>query len=248
LATKYKKPIGRKFEINTNLALAMFLLCLTPMIHSSTVLAAISGDNEMDEATQAENAGKYQNAERKYREAIEKFKDNKRDFPMSFALNSLGNLYVKQNQLGKAFDAYNNALEIRKVALARRTDDGGAPLAASVSQAVQKDLGLTMVALGSVYTRQKEFEKAENILSNALLAIKTSWGPQHDCVGAALAAIGDLRFAEGNYAEAEKYYRQAFTIRRKYHALNDPTLGALVRNKAAVLSALRKADHTKRQP
>ncbi len=212
------------------------------MIHSSTVLAAGSGDSEMDEATQADSAGKYQNAERKYREAIEKFKDNKRDFPLSFALNSLGNLYVKQDQLGKAVDAYNNSLEIRKAALARRTNDDGAPLSVSITKAVQKDLGLTMVALGAVYIRQKNFEKAENILFNALLTIKTSWGPQHDCVGVALASIGDLKFAAGNYAEAEKYYRQALTIRRQYHTLNDPTLSALVRNKAAVSSARRKAE------
>jgi tetratricopeptide (TPR) repeat protein len=127
--------------------------------------------------------------------------------------------------------------------VARGTDDSGAPLSASVRKPVQNDLGLAMMALGSVYTRQTEYEKAETTLSNALLTIKSSWGPQHDCVGAALAAIGDLRFAQGNYAEAEKYYRQALAIRRKYHALNDPALTALVRNNAAVLSALRKTGH-----
>lgn len=164
---------------------------------------------------------------------------------MSFALNSLGNLYVKQDQLGKAVAAYKSSLEIRKVALARGTNDEGAPLSAPVVKTVQKDLGITMVALGSVYIRQKEYEKAENILSNALLTIKSIWGPQDDCVGAALAAIGDLRFAEGNYAESEKCYRQALAIRRKYHALSDPALSALIRNNAAVLNTIRKTGHRK---
>ena len=115
------------------------------MIYSSTSLAAVSGDNEMEEATQAENAGNYQIAETKYCEAIEKFKDSKRQLPLSFALNSLSNLYVKHNQLGKAVDAYESAVEIRRTALARGTDDRGAQLSESVRKAVQKDLGLTMV-------------------------------------------------------------------------------------------------------
>lgn len=56
------------------LVLAMFLLYITTMIYCSAVLASVSGDNEMAEATQAENAGDFQYAERKYHEAIEKFK------------------------------------------------------------------------------------------------------------------------------------------------------------------------------
>ena len=129
------------------------------MIHSSAVWAAGPGDNELAEATQSENAGNYQESEKKYREAIEKFKINKRDLTLSFALDVLGNLYFTQNQLDKAVDAYKNAVDIRKIVLARGTDDAGAPLSAPVHKSVQNDLGLAMMALGSVYTRQTEYEK-----------------------------------------------------------------------------------------
>lgn len=223
----------------TSLALELILVCVTPMILPSAVFAASPGDQEIAEATQAQNAGNYQQAEMKYRAAIQKFKDNRRDFPLSFALDSLGNLYYQHNQLGKAVDAYKSALEIRKAALKRGTDDRGARLSTSVRKSVQKDLGLAMMALGSVYTQQTDFESAERMLSDALVTIKSNWGPQDDCVGAVLAAIGDLRFAQGNHGEAEKYYRQALAIRRKYHALNDPALSALIKNIAAVKSHLQ---------
>jgi tetratricopeptide (TPR) repeat protein len=141
------------------LVLTLFVLCITPVIHSSAVLAAGPGDNELAEATQAEIAGNYQESEKKYREAIEKFKDNKRDHPRQNSAGVLGNLYFKQNQLDKAVDAYENVVEIRKIVLVRGTDDGGAPLSASDRKSVQNDLGLAMMALGSVYTRKQNMKR-----------------------------------------------------------------------------------------
>ena len=229
-------------KLKTSLLLASFL-CINLVNHSLRVLAADSGDEEMVEAAQSEKSGHYQEAEAKYREAVEKFTEDKRDLPLSFALDSLGNLYFSQNQLEKAASAYSKVVEICKATVVRGTDDSGVPFSDSARMSIQKDLGLAMVALGSVYTRQTKYQKGEDILPEALLTIKSSFGPQHDCVGVALAAIGDLKFAEGNYAEAEKYYRQSLTIRRKYHALNDPALSALLKNHAAVVSALRKRSH-----
>ena len=74
--------------------------------------------------------------------------------------------------------------------------------------------------------------------SDALSRVKASWGPEHDCTGVALAAIGDLRFAQGKYAEAESYYKQAMAIRSKYHPLKE--LGVLVANYTSVLKTLKK--------
>lgn len=218
------------------------LLCINPMFHSTSVLAA-AGDEEMAEAEQAERAGHFAESETKYREAIEKFKDKKRDLPLGFAWDSLGSLYFKRNQLDKAADAYSKTVDARKAVLTRGTDDNGAPLTGQVLNSLQKDLGLAMMSLGSVYTRQKEYEKAEKLLFDALEIVKATFGPEHDCVGVVLAAIGDLRFAQGNYAEAEKYYAQAIVIRRKYHSLNDPEISALLKNHSAVAKIQRKAGH-----
>jgi tetratricopeptide (TPR) repeat protein len=205
---------------------------------TAVIAADLIGDEEVSQAQEAQEKGDVASAESKYLEAIEKFRSSKRDLPLSWALRSLGDLYTEQNKLAEAADSYNNAWKIRNSVLVRGTDDNNVAISNLNRKLLEKDTALIMVALGSVYTRQKDFTKAQSTLSDALSKVKASWGPEHDCTGVALAAIGDLKFAQGKYAEAESYYRQAMAIRSKYNPLKE--LGVLVTNYASVLKTLKK--------
>jgi tetratricopeptide (TPR) repeat protein len=205
---------------------------------TAVIAADLVGDEEVSQAQEAQGEGDQASAENKYLEAIEKFKSSKRDLPLSWALRNLGDIYTQQNRLTEAADSYNNAWKIRNNVLVRGTDDNNIAISSLNRKMLEKDTALIMVALGSVYTRQKDFTKAQSTLSDALSRVKASWGPEHDCTGVALAAIGDLRFAQGKYAEAASYYKQAITIRSKYHPLKE--LGVLVANYSAVLKTLKK--------
>jgi tetratricopeptide (TPR) repeat protein len=215
------------------LALANITLSWTAVIAADHI-----GDEEVSQAQEAQEEGDQASAENKYLEAIEKFRSSKRDLPLSWALRNLGDIYTQQNKLTEAADSYNNAWKIRNNVLVRGTDDNNVSISSLNRKMLEKDTALIMVALGSVYTRQKDFTKAQSTLSDALSRVKTSWGPEHDCTGVALAAIGDLRFAQGKYAEAESYYKQAMAIRSKYHPLKE--LGVLVANYTSVLKTLKK--------
>ncbi len=221
----------------------LLLLCLLALANttlSSTVAIAadLAGDEEVGQAQEAQKVGDQAKAQNKYLEAIEQFKGAKRDLPLSWALRNLGDIYTQQNKLAEAADSYNNALKIRKSVLVRGTDDNNIAISSLNRKMLERDTALIMVALGSVYTRQQDFTKAQSTLSDALSVVKASWGPEHDCTGVALAAIGDLKFAQGKYAEAESYYKQAMSIRSKYHPLKE--LDILVANYSSVLKALKK--------
>jgi tetratricopeptide (TPR) repeat protein len=220
------------------LPLCLLALANVTLPWTAVIAADLVGDEEVSQAQEAQGEGDQASAENKYLEAIEKFKSSKRDLPLSWALRNLGDIYTQQNRLTEAADSYNNAWKIRNNVLVRGTDDNNIAISSLNRKMLEKDTALIMVALGSVYTRQKDFTKAQSTLSDALSRVKTSWGPEHDCTGVALAAIGDLRFAQGKYAEAASYYKQAITIRSKYHPLKE--LGVLVANYSAVLKTLKK--------
>lgn len=220
------------------LLLCLLALVIAPLSWTAVFAADLVGDEEVSQAQEAQKEGNQALAEHKYLEAIEKFKESKRDLPLSWALRNLGDIYTQQNRLTEAAESYNSAWKIRNNVLVRGTDDNNISISSQNRKMLEKDTALIMVALGSVYTRQKDFAKAQSILSDALSRVKASWSPEHDCTGVALAAIGDLRFVQGKYAEAESYYKQAMAIRSKYQPLKE--LGVLVTNYAAVLKALKK--------
>jgi tetratricopeptide (TPR) repeat protein len=218
-------------------------LCLLALVNvtlpwTAVMAADLGGDEEASQAQEAQRNGDQASAENKYLEAIEKFKSSKRELPLSWALRNLGDIYTQQNKLTAAADSYNNAWEIRNNVLVRGTDDNNIAITSLNRKMLEKDSAIILVALGSVYTRKNDFTKAQSTLSDALSKVKASWGPEHDCTGVALAAIGDLRFAQGRYAEAESYYKQAIAIRSKHHPLKE--LDVLVANYASVLKALKK--------
>jgi tetratricopeptide (TPR) repeat protein len=159
--------------------------------------------------------------------------------PLSWALRNLGDIYTQQNKLTAAADSYNNAWKIRNNVLVRGTDDNNIAIYKPEPKDARKRYRHHIGGIGKCfYTRKNDFTKAQSTLSDALSRVKASWGPEHDCTGVALAAIGDLRFAQGRYAEAESYYKQAIAIRSKHHPLKE--LDVLVANYASVLKALKK--------
>lgn len=220
------------------LPLCLLALANVTLPWTAVIAEDLGGDEEASQAQEAQRDGDQASAENKYLEAIEKFKSSKRDLPLSWALRNLGDIYTQQNKLTEAAESYKDAWKIRNNVLVRGTDDNNIAITNLNRKMLDKDTALIMVALGSVYTRQSDFTKAQSTLLDALSRVKASWGPEHDCTGVALAAIGDLKFAQGRYAEAESYYKQAMAIRSKYHSLKD--LDVLVANYASVLKTLKK--------
>ncbi|HEY3245104.1 MAG TPA: serine/threonine-protein kinase [Phycisphaerae bacterium] len=85
----------------------------------------------------------------------------------------------------------------------------------------QKFKGLPLVqatllsTLGSVYGRLELFERATAALRSALELRRAALGPRHPVVSDSLCELGRALQHKGEYAEAERLYRQALDIRHQ---------------------------------
>jgi eukaryotic-like serine/threonine-protein kinase len=85
---------------------------------------------------------------------------------------------------------------------------------------------LTM--LGRTYRRLGAYERAEELLEQALEGARGAFGPEHLRVAQALQDLGVVRGDRGHYAEARRGLEDALAMRRRLQPLGDAELGVLL--------------------
>jgi tetratricopeptide (TPR) repeat protein len=116
------------------------------------------------------------------------------DLLLTQIFNSLGIVCFWQGKNGKAEDFFSKALLL--------VSTSGIPF----------DLSELLNNLGAVYTIDRKFEKAEQILQRALKIKEDLAGPLHPDLTSTLDGLGMLYANTGRYAEAENQYLRALKI------------------------------------
>ena len=95
------------------------------------------------------------------------------------------------------------------------------------------DLALTMVRLGMAYNTRDRYDEAGALFEEAL-AIYNRQGIESVGKGEALNTLGSVRRKQGDFAEAEAYYKQAIALLREVTGGNHYELAVALNNLAAL--------------
>jgi tetratricopeptide (TPR) repeat protein len=176
----------------------------------------------------------FSKAERYYEQILEQFASKCSPRNLATTLNSLGIVYGEQNDYGKALQAYEEALAIRR------------KLAADNPQAYLPTVAETLNNLGNVYRKQNDAGKALQAYEEALaisrkLAAENPQAYLPD-VARTLNNLGIVYDEQNDYGKALQAYEEALAIRRKLAADNPqaylPDVAATLNNLGVVYGRL----------
>ncbi len=94
-----------------------------------------------------------------------------------------------------------------------------------------------LAALGSVYYRLGQYEKAQPLLEQALAERRALWGDEHEEVVESLTSLSDLFYETGAYDKVEALDREALAVRRRLLGNDHPDVAMNLNNLAALLHA-----------
>lgn len=160
--------------------------------------------------------GKYKDAEKLYREALQ---DARRLGPGGDALvaNNLNGLGDTLSQLGSDAEAeglYRDALEID-----RRLHG---PESVQVAQTLQGLAGTLFFAA--------RYQEAEPLMLHSLAIWRKQLGPKHWKVGSNLNDLGALYFQTGRYREAVDVWKESLGISEQWAGKDHPEVGSILNN------------------
>ena len=166
--------------------------------------------------------GKYQEAERMYRQALElKEKVLSQEHPDTLAsMNNLAVVLDKQGKYEEAEQMYRQALELKEKELVKEHPD---------------TLG-SMNNLAIVLDKQGKYEEAEQMYRQALELREKVLGKEHPDTLTSMNNLANMLYKQGKYEEAEQMHRQTLELKEKVLGKEHPdTLGSMD-NLALVLS------------
>jgi len=98
----------------------------------------------------------------------------------------------------------------------------------------------TLSNIGGVYTRRKDFVRAEKLFREALQAYAGTLPPTHQNVGITRIRLGDAILKQGRFAESEKETLAGYTIVSKQAATSTRWLQPARQNLAVIYDSLRQ--------
>ena len=141
---------------------------------------------------------------------------------MATSLNNLANLYYREGWYGQAGPLFERALSILK----RHPD------------AEQSDLSAVLKNLAILYTCQKRYTQAENILSERLAIEEVSGNSQR--IAEALRDLAHVYPLAGRYADAEPLLQRWLDVSKAIEGTADSEVAAVLREQAFMLRKLRR--------
>lgn len=211
--------------------------------------------------------GRYEDAERLYRGAIEKLeRKHGRDAPaVATGLKNLAFIFHLQGRYADAEPLYVRALAIRKAAFgdndpqvalvlsqlaevyqAQRRFDDAERLNKQAVQIFERtrgteslDAGLGYNNLARLYLAQRRYEEAEVLFLRALRIFEKVRGPIHSDVALACNNLALVYQARGRYADAVAYFTRALAIFRA-PGRDNPEVAVALRNLAALYAEQRQ--------
>jgi CHAT domain-containing protein/Tfp pilus assembly protein PilF len=192
--------------------------------------------------------------------------------PTALALDMLGLLYYKHDDLARAEALYQRALAIHDkaqgpehvdvastltslatIALAREDFGRAEALFQRALSIQEKALGpehttvaTTLYSLGTLYQRQGDYGRAEPMLRRALAIKEQTHGPEHFFVALTLNNLAFLLYEKGDYTQAEALYLRSLAVQEKVFG-PEHTMVATTLNNLAVLYRV-KGDYVRAEP
>jgi tetratricopeptide (TPR) repeat protein len=232
-----------------------------------TALAATNEDEQRVKALNVEfvklyNAGKYQEAEAKGKEALalaEKLL-GPNNVNTGTSLNNLALLYWVQGRFADAESLYKRALAIIEKAQGPDHPSTATSLNnlaalyraqgryAEAEPLYKRALAIREKALGPdhpdtagslnnlalLYWVQGRFAEAELLMKRALAIIETVLGPDHPATASSLNNLAELYRNQGRYAEAEPLYERAMSINNRALGPDHPDTATSLNNLAVL--------------
>jgi tetratricopeptide (TPR) repeat protein len=200
--------------------------------HAAAILRALGGDAEIEaELASAEGAvlideGRYADAEKRYREAADKFLAAGGPLFPRYG-SALNNVAVALGWQGRAADALpfqEKALEVHRAALGEHH-----PLFASTLSNIA-DVLRQLGRLGEARARAEE----------ALTLATETVGPEHPIVASVEHVLGLVAMGEWKAEEADAHYARALALTEKLRGPDHPNVASYALDRAEALIALKR--------
>jgi tetratricopeptide (TPR) repeat protein len=176
---------------------------------------------------QAFHEGKYAEAERFFRLALEAFETDQVTFgdKIGETLGSLASVLTSQERFSEAEKLLNRSLEITKN---------------SPDPARQRQIPMILGNLGSVYQLTGRSGNAEATLTEALRSAEKYLGPEAPYVAVLLSNLASVYSRVGDNKRAEKHVRKALAIAEKQFGRDSTELQPMLVNLAAMYERRKK--------
>ena len=163
-------------------------------------------------------------AEPLLREAVEVGRASRERRPegLTRALNDLGVVLLETGDLVEAGAAFHEALAIRRAAFGD----------------THRSVGITASNLGALYFRQARLDDAIQVQELAVSALLQSVGAEHVRSVVALGNLAAMRHTQGDWAGAEREYRQLLERQISLRGQDDPQSARVRLSLATVLQYL----------
>ena len=173
-------------------------------------------------------AGKYSDAETKYRESLVILEKELPDHSyLGATLNGLADVYSTQGRYDEAKGLYEKARSILQRNLG----------------VASKDVVTSLTGLAAIEQRDSRYREAEELLKQALEANRKIFGDGHQQVALSESALGTLYMAAGRNEDGVRLYEQALaTLKNTVGRSNpkDPTIAQVLMNLALLETRMGK--------
>ena len=156
-------------------------------------------------------------------------------------------LKVLQAQ-GKARERITSLLEQAIKLESEDKYDEALPLAEQMLAIAEGEIGpddeavaTALIQLGGIYTRRRDFARAEPAYLRALAIYEKKRGPEHLFLDLPLGALGSMYKDQGDYDRAEQMLRRAFNVTEKEHGPDSAKI--VIRMDSLALLYMKKADY-----
>ncbi len=174
----------------------------------------------MNQGLELSRAGRYEDAEPLYQEALsiqrERLGDRHPD--VAFSLNNLAVLYIEQGRYGESEPLMQEALSIQRERFGDR----------------HPDVATSLTNLAVLYDVQGQYVESEPLYQEALSIQRERLGDRHPGVAISLNNLAGLYIEQGRYGESEPLYQEALSIQRERFGDRHPHVATSLANLAVL--------------
>jgi tetratricopeptide (TPR) repeat protein/transcriptional regulator with XRE-family HTH domain len=169
---------------------------------------------------------KYQQGEGLCQQAIDVQERHLGSHPrLATTLHMLAKIYQGQRKLDQAEQMNMRALQIREKALG----------------ANHPHVAVVINSLVEIYHAEGKYsEEIESLIARSLKILEQSLGPEHPYMAYSFSNLAKNFFLQGDFIQAEIYYKKALAIREKNLGLNHPRTASAYYNLANVYATLER--------
>lgn len=175
--------------------------------------------------TAAAQQGRYEEAERLFRAAIEQAEQfGSLDPRLADSLNQLAIFYATQHKFSQAEPLFQRSLGVSVAALGPD----------------HPDVAIVLRNMGILKASMRNYAEADVLLSRSLFLTNRALGQEHPLVAVTMRTIAVFQAVQGHYGEAERYIRRSVEISERTLGSEHPEVAASLDVFAQVLRTVHR--------